>query len=130
MTREEIETDVLIIGAGPAGYVDLISIMGNLLISHFRLMVGTWMAKTGVKAIIIDQKPQSTQTGHADGIESRTLEIFDSFGIAGNIWEHANRTIDLSIWVRHTALSVFIIISRIRQRWNWKRSDVKANFFY
>ncbi|KAJ5115005.1 Monooxygenase FAD-binding [Penicillium alfredii] len=73
--------DVLIIGAGPAG-----------------LMAGTWMAQTGVKAMIIDQKSCRTQTGHADGIESRTLEILDSFGIGEYVWKKANRTVELSLW--------------------------------
>ncbi|KAJ5336907.1 uncharacterized protein N7506_004929 [Penicillium brevicompactum] len=56
------------------------------------------MAQTGIKAILIDQKPQRTQYGHADGVESRTFEILDSFGLSDNIWKNANRTIDLSIW--------------------------------
>lgn len=62
-------------------------------------MAGTWMAQTGIKAMIIDKMPCRTQRGHADGIESRTFEILDSFGMADSIWKHANRTIDLSIWV-------------------------------
>ncbi|CDM35428.1 Aromatic-ring hydroxylase-like [Penicillium roqueforti FM164] len=81
MTQNTLSTDVLIIGAGPAG-----------------LMAGTWMAQTGIKAMIIDKMPCRTQRGHADGIESRTFEILDSFGMADSIWKHANRTIDLSIW--------------------------------
>ncbi|KAJ5357910.1 hypothetical protein N7541_005068 [Penicillium brevicompactum] len=81
MTLKSLETDVLIIGAGPAG-----------------LMASTWMAQTGIKAILIDQKPQRTQYGHADGVESRTFEILDSFGLSDTIWKNANRTIDLSIW--------------------------------
>ncbi|KAJ5709445.1 hypothetical protein N7493_010779 [Penicillium malachiteum] len=81
MTRDTLNVDVVIVGAGPAG-----------------LMAGTWMAQTGVTAIIIDQKPHRTQSGHADGIESRTFEILDSFGVGDNVWKNANPTIDLSIW--------------------------------
>jgi phenol 2-monooxygenase len=62
-------------------------------------MAGIWMARTGVKGMVIDQKPCRTQSGHADGIESRTLEILDSFGIGEKIWNEANRTIDLCLWV-------------------------------
>ena len=64
-----------------------------------RLMAGSWMAKTGIKAIIVDKKPSNTPVGHADGLESRTLEILDSFEIGEPIWKQANRTIDLSLWV-------------------------------
>ncbi|CAI7630645.1 unnamed protein product [Penicillium glandicola] len=81
MTQDTLNVDVVIIGAGPAG-----------------LMAGTWMAQTGVNTIIIDKKPYRTQFGHADGIESRTFEILDSFGLGENVWKIANRTIDLSIW--------------------------------
>ncbi|OJJ42343.1 hypothetical protein ASPZODRAFT_2122335 [Penicilliopsis zonata CBS 506.65] len=76
-----MKVDVLIVGAGPAG-----------------LMAGAWMARTGVKTLIIDQKPCRTQSGHADGIESRTLEILDSFGIGEGVWRDSNRTIELSLW--------------------------------
>ncbi|KAF7588647.1 hypothetical protein BBP40_005429 [Aspergillus hancockii] len=75
------EVDVLIIGAGPAG-----------------LMAAAWMATTGVKTIIVDQKPCRTLTGHADGLESRTLEILASFGLAEVISSEANPTIELCLW--------------------------------
>jgi hypothetical protein len=77
-----------------------------------RLMAGTWMAQTQISAIIIDEKPCRTQYGHADGIESRTFEILDSFGVGDNVWKNANRTIDLSIWVsvKHS-LSFLILVT-------------------
>ncbi|KAJ5436044.1 Monooxygenase FAD-binding [Penicillium cf. griseofulvum] len=81
MTPDEFYLDVLIVGAGPAG-----------------LMAATWMAQTGIKAMLIDQKAQRTQVGHADGVESRTLEILDSFGLGESIYRGANLTIDLCLW--------------------------------
>ncbi|GMF67664.1 unnamed protein product [Aspergillus oryzae] len=50
------------------------------------------MAQTGVKAMLIDQKSHQTQCGRADGLESRTLEILDSFGLADRVWAEANHT--------------------------------------
>ncbi|KAJ5385000.1 Monooxygenase FAD-binding [Penicillium concentricum] len=81
MTPNEFNVDVLIVGAGPAG-----------------LMAATWMAQTGIKTILIDQKALRTQAGHADGVESRTLEILDSFGLGETIYRGANLTIDLCLW--------------------------------
>jgi phenol 2-monooxygenase len=47
----ESHTDVLIIGAGPAG-----------------LMMQTWMAKCGIKSRIVDKRGTKIFNGQADGI--------------------------------------------------------------
>jgi phenol 2-monooxygenase len=62
-------------------------------------MAAAWMATTGVKTIIVDQKPCRTLTGHADGLESRTLEILASFGLAEVVSSEANPTIEVCLWV-------------------------------
>ncbi|KAF4988771.1 hypothetical protein FGRMN_9565 [Fusarium graminum] len=66
--------DVLIVGAGPAG-----------------LMMATWLAKCGIKTRIVFN-------GQADGLQSRTLEIFDSFGFAHRAWIEANHMLEISLW--------------------------------
>ncbi|KAB8211241.1 FAD binding domain-containing protein [Aspergillus parasiticus] len=78
---ETVRTDVLIIGAGPAG-----------------LIAAAWMAQTGVQAMLIDQKSHHTKCGRADGLESRTLEILDSFGLADRVWAEANHTVEIALW--------------------------------
>ncbi|KAJ7481887.1 FAD binding domain-containing protein [Mycena latifolia] len=67
------ECDVLIIGAGPAG-----------------LMLGCWLARLGIKTRIIDQRPTKITRGHADGVQCRTIEIFQSFGMAERIQREGN----------------------------------------
>ncbi|GES63492.1 FAD binding domain protein [Aspergillus terreus] len=47
---------------------------------------------------IIDEKETRTQTGHADGIQSRTLEILDSFGIIDPILRQGVSDVDMSYW--------------------------------
>ncbi|KAJ7165334.1 FAD binding domain-containing protein [Mycena filopes] len=64
------ECDVLIIGAGK--------------------MLGCWLARTGVKARIIDQRASKITRGHADGVQCRTIEIFQSFGMAERIQMEGN----------------------------------------
>ncbi|KAL3480808.1 FAD binding domain-containing protein [Aspergillus californicus] len=78
---DTVRTDVLIIGAGPSG-----------------LMAAVWMAQMGVDTMIIDQKHNHTRCGRADGLESRTLEILDSFGLADKIWTQANHTEEIALW--------------------------------
>ncbi|KAI9044337.1 putative FAD monooxygenase [Aspergillus affinis] len=78
---DTVQTDVLIVGAGPAG-----------------LMAAAWMAQMGVNTIIVDQKSHQTRCGRADGLESRTLEILDSFGLADKVWAQANHTVEIALW--------------------------------
>ncbi|KAK5206131.1 hypothetical protein LTR41_008000 [Exophiala xenobiotica] len=61
---KESNVDVLIIGAGPAGY-----------------MAAMWFAKLGVNARIIDKRSTKLFTGQADGLQPRVLEVFNSFGL-------------------------------------------------
>jgi phenol 2-monooxygenase len=65
--------DVLIIGAGPAG-----------------LMAANWMARYGKQGLtcrIIDKRDGALDNGQADGLNSRSLEIFESMGL----WEKLDK---------------------------------------
>ncbi|KAF8435468.1 FAD binding domain-containing protein [Boletus edulis BED1] len=57
--------DVLIVGAGPAG-----------------VMCANALAMAGVDVRIIDKRPVKVSTGHADGIQPRMTEVFQSYGLA------------------------------------------------
>lgn len=82
MTPKETHCDLLIIGAGPAG-----------------LMAACWAAKFHMKTRIIDRKSGLTPTGHADGIQSRTLEVMESFGCVESIIQQGVEDIGISYWV-------------------------------
>jgi phenol 2-monooxygenase len=75
-------TDLLIVGAGPCG-----------------LMAACWAAQYSMATRIIDEKATRTQTGHADGMQSRTLEILDSFGIIDPILRQGVSDVDMGYWV-------------------------------
>lgn len=51
--REDVAVDVLVVGAGPAGF-----------------MAAVTLARYNVSFRIIDQRPQRIQTGHAGGKNS------------------------------------------------------------
>ncbi|KAK5658178.1 hypothetical protein OQA88_2151 [Cercophora sp. LCS_1] len=75
------EVDVLIIGAGPAG-----------------LMAATWMAHLGVSTRIIDKRNTKIFCGQADGLQCRSLEIFDALGFGDRAWKEANHMIEICMW--------------------------------
>ena len=64
-----------------------------------RLMAALWMARAGVRTLVVDRNAGPTDAGHADGLESRTIEILDSFGLGRKIWDESNHTIDICLWV-------------------------------
>ncbi|KAK5168431.1 uncharacterized protein LTR77_007001 [Saxophila tyrrhenica] len=74
-------TDVLIVGAGPAG-----------------LMMAAWLARCGVDARCVDKRGTKIFNGQADGLQCRTLEIFDSLGFGHRAWREANHMLEICLW--------------------------------
>ncbi|KAH9851912.1 FAD binding domain-containing protein [Lenzites betulinus] len=70
----ESEVDVLIVGAGPAG-----------------VMCANALAMAGVNVRIIDQRPVKVAAGQADGIQPRTIEVLQSYGLAERLLREANQ---------------------------------------
>ncbi|KAF9466163.1 FAD binding domain-containing protein [Collybia nuda] len=68
------EVDVLIIGAGPAG-----------------LMACNALAKAGISVRIVDQRPNKVAAGQADGIQPRTIEVLQSYGLADRLLTEGNQ---------------------------------------
>ncbi|KAJ0345919.1 hypothetical protein COL154_009987 [Colletotrichum chrysophilum] len=60
-----------------------------------RLMAAAWMAHCGVKARIVDKRNTKIFCGQADGLQCRSLEIFDSLGFADRAWKEANHMIEV-----------------------------------
>ncbi|KAI8938376.1 hypothetical protein NX059_004271 [Plenodomus lindquistii] len=73
----ESKCDVLIVGAGPSG-----------------MMLLAWFARMGINARIVDKRGTKIYAGQADGLQLRSLEIFDSFGFADRVWKEANHMIE------------------------------------
>ena len=82
------DVEVLIVGAGPTG-----------------LMLGTQLARRGIRSLIVDQNPGPSIQTKALGVHARTLEIYSHLGIAERALELGTRVGAANMWVegRHSA---------------------------
>ncbi|RMJ27070.1 Phenol 2-monooxygenase [Aspergillus sp. HF37] len=79
--QPEDHVDVLVVGAGPAG-----------------MMLANWMSRCGIKTRIVDKRGTKVFNGQADGLQCRTLEILDSFGIGHRVWRESNHMLEICFW--------------------------------
>lgn len=76
------EVDVLIVGAGPAGQ-----------------LLGAQLAQfSDITSIIIESKPGRLEQGQADGLQCRTIEIFEAFGFAEKVLNEAYWVNETTFW--------------------------------
>lgn len=68
-------------------------------------MAAYWMARYGVNARIIDNRATKVFQGHADGLRSRTLELFDSMGFQHRVMQEGSISTEANIWVCITLFS-------------------------
>ena len=76
-----MDTDVLIVGAGPTG-----------------LMLANQLARRGIRARIIDRHAGPAIQTRALGVQARTLEIYSQLGIVERALELGKRTIGANMW--------------------------------
>ncbi len=76
------ETDVLIVGCGPAGLT----------------LAAQLAAFPGIKTRIVDQKDGPMKLGQADGVACRTSEMFNAFGFAERVLKEAYWVNETSFW--------------------------------
>lgn len=75
------QTEVLIIGAGPAG-----------------LMTACWLARTGAPFRTIEKRTNDIFAGHADGLQCRALVTLQSLGFGDRAWKEANHMLEMTFW--------------------------------
>ncbi|GAA6061800.1 hypothetical protein JCM10212_004856 [Sporobolomyces blumeae] len=82
--NHESKVDVLIIGAGPAGCMAL-----DVLARY---------KDRGLTCRILDKRSAQLDNGQADGLNSRTLEIFESLGFIEYIEKEGSRMSSIRFW--------------------------------
>ena len=75
--------DVLIVGAGPTGY-----------------MAASTLARYGVAFRIVDKRPTRVDRGHASGLQPRILEIMHTLGMRSDFAKHGKPLTEVSFWYR------------------------------
>jgi 2-polyprenyl-6-methoxyphenol hydroxylase-like FAD-dependent oxidoreductase len=87
-TDSSIDTDVLIIGAGPTG-----------------LVLALWLARLGVRVRIVDKTAQPGTSSRAVAVQARTLEFYSQIGLAGKVVERGRKAVAVNLWVAGKAVS-------------------------
>lgn len=58
-------------------------------------MAALWMSNCGIKTLLVDKRNELTLCGQADGLQCRSLEIFDSFGIGEQVWNESCHMVEV-----------------------------------
>ncbi|GES62091.1 FAD binding domain protein [Aspergillus terreus] len=77
------KVDVLICGSGSAG-----------------LCAATWLARYGIRCKVLERRDGPMTMGQADGVQCRTVEIFESFGIGEELLREAYHVLEVVFWAQ------------------------------
>jgi phenol 2-monooxygenase (NADPH) len=61
-------------------------------------MLTTWLSRLGIRTRIVDKRGTKIFNGQADGLQCRTLEIFDSLGFVDRAWRESNHMLEICLW--------------------------------
>ena len=79
MTAEDF--DVLICGSGSAG-----------------MCAAIWLARYGIRFKILESRQTPLRMGQADGVQCRTVEIFESLGIVDALLKESYHVMEIAFW--------------------------------
>lgn len=75
------KVDVLICGSGSAG-----------------LAAAVWLSRYGISFKMLERRSGPLDRGQADGVQTRTVEIFDSFGIGEELLRESYHVMEIAFW--------------------------------
>ncbi|PYI05529.1 phenol 2-monooxygenase [Aspergillus sclerotiicarbonarius CBS 121057] len=83
------KVDVLICGSGSAG-----------------LCAATWLARHGIPCKILERRDGPMTMGQADGVQCRTVEIFESFGVGEELLRESYHVLEVVFWADESGSGV------------------------
>src|SRR5882762_10561054 len=90
MEKQMMQSDVLIIGAGPTG-----------------LVLAIWLTKLGVRVRIVDKTAEPGTTSRALAVQARTLEFYHQVGIDEAVIAGGAKIEKINLWASgHRAAQV------------------------
>lgn len=78
---ESEKVQVIICGGGSAG-----------------LTAAIWLARFNIDFKILERRPGPLEIGQADGVQCRTVEIFENLGISERLLEEAYHVMEVAFW--------------------------------
>lgn len=89
------KVDVLICGSGSAG-----------------LAAAVWLSRYGISFKMLERRSGPLDRGQADGVQTRTVEIFDSFGIGEELLRESYHVMEIAFW-----------------KWNDEKEQIKRSHY-
>ena len=74
-------TTVLIIGSGSAG-----------------IFAATWLSIYGIPFTMLERRSGPMEIGQADGVQCRTVEIYESFGVSEELLRESYHVLEVAFW--------------------------------
>jgi phenol 2-monooxygenase len=94
-----ISSDVLVVGAGPAGLMLAYAILSIACSSGSNIKCRCNLIRFGINAEIIDNRHEKTSTGRADSLQPKTIETLKQMRLADRILTKAVKVHDVRCWV-------------------------------
>ncbi|POS73145.1 FAD binding domain-containing protein [Diaporthe helianthi] len=94
MAGEPGRCNVCVVGAGPAGIIAL-------------------LARFGIKVEILDDRPDQTAVGRADGLQPKTIETFQMLRLGGDLLDTGVKVFDICMWRSQVNSTGAMALSRV-----------------
>lgn len=91
-------SDVIVVGAGPSGLM-LAYVPQRAFPMTMLTLPRDNLVRFGIKTRIIDDRPERTATGRADGLQPKTLETLRQMRLCEPLTRKGAKIYDIAFWV-------------------------------